>query len=124
MIESDGVEMILGMTTDKQLGPMVTIGFGGYYAEALNDAVTLMPPFSNNKAKQAIESLKMKTLLEGYRGSDPVDIDEFAQMASKFSLIAVELQEQICEIDINPVILGKDNCIAVDALISLHQRNN
>jgi hypothetical protein len=66
----------------------------------------------------------MKTLLEGYRGSDPVDIDAFAQMASKFSLIAVELQEQICEIDINPVILGKDNCIAVDALISLHQRNN
>ena len=124
MIESDGVEMILGMTTDKQLGPMVTIGFGGYYAEALNDAVTLMPPFSNNKAKQAIESLKMKTLLEGYRGSDPVDIDAFAQMASKFSLIAVELQEQVCEIDINPVILGKDNCIAVDALISLHQRNN
>jgi acyl-CoA synthetase (NDP forming) len=124
MIESDGVEMILGMITDKQLGPMVTIGFGGYYAEALNDAATLMPPFSNNKAKQAIESLKMKTMLEGYRGSDPVDIDAFAQMASRFSLIAVELQEQICEIDINPVILGKDNCIAVDALISLHQQNN
>ena len=71
-----------------------------------------------------LESLKMKTLLEGYRGSDPVDIDAFAQMASRFSLIAVELQEQICEIDINPVILGKDNCIAVDALISLHQQNN
>jgi len=112
------------MITDKQIGPMVTIGFGGYYAEALNDAATLMPPFSNNKAKQAIESLKMKTMLEGYRGSDPVDIDAFAQMASRFSLIAVELQEQICEIDINPVILGKDNCIAVDALISLHQQNN
>ena len=124
MIESDGVEMIIGMTTDQQLGPMVTIGFGGYYAEALKDAVTLMPPFSEEIAKKAIESLEMKTLLEGYRGSDPVDIDAFAQMASKFSLIAVELQEQICEIDINPVILGKDNCIAVDALISLHQRSN
>lgn len=123
MIQSEGVEMIVGMTTDQQLGPMVTIGFGGYYAEAMNDAVTLMPPFSKEAAKRAVESLKMKTLLEGYRGSKPVDLDAFAEFASRFSLIAVELSNQVCEIDLNPVILGNDNCIAVDALISLHQQN-
>ncbi len=123
MIQSEGVEMIVGMTTDQQLGPMVTIGFGGYYAEAMNDAVTLMPPFSKEAAKRAVESLKMKTLLEGYRGSKPVDLDAFAEFASRFSLIAVELSNQVCEIDLNPVILGNDNCIAVDALISLHRQN-
>jgi len=122
MIESNGIEMILGMTTDQQLGPMITIGFGGYYAEALKDAVTLMPPFTAETAKTAIKSLRMKSLLDGYRGTDPVDINAFAQMASVFSLIAIEFKEQISEIDINPVILGKDNCIAVDALISLHQQ--
>ena len=58
MIESEGIEMIVGMTTDQQLGPMVTIGFGGYYAEAMNDTVTLMPPFSKEAAKKAVESLK------------------------------------------------------------------
>ena len=42
MIQSEGIEMIVGMTTDQQLGPMVTIGFGGYYAEALNDTVTML----------------------------------------------------------------------------------
>jgi len=123
MIQSEGVEMIVGMTTDQQLGLMVTIGFGGYYAEAMNDAVTLMPPFSKEAAKRAVESLKMKTLLEGYRGSKPVDLDAFAEFASRFSLIAVELSNQVCEIDLNPVILGNDNCIAVDALISLHRQN-
>ena len=122
MIESNGIEMILGMTTDQQLGPMITIGFGGYYAEALKDAVTLMPPFTAETAKKAIKSLRMKSLLDGYRGTDPVDINAFAQMASVFSLIAIEFKEQVSEIDINPVILGKDNCIAVDALISLHQQ--
>ncbi len=124
MIESEGIEMIVGMTTDQQLGPMVTIGFGGYYAEAMNDTVTLMPPFSKEAAKKAVESLKMKTLLEGYRGSKPADLDAFAEFASRFSMIAIELNNQICEIDLNPVILGNDICIAVDALISLHQRNN
>ncbi len=121
MVQSEGVEMIVGMTTDQQLGPMVTIGFGGYYAEAMNDAITLMPPFSKEMAKNALSKLKMKTLLEGYRGSRPADLDAFAEFASRFSVIAVELSNQVCEIDLNPVILGNDNCIAVDALISLHQ---
>ena len=124
MIQSEGIEMIVGMTTDQQLGPMVTIGFGGYYAEALNDTVTMMPPFSKQAAKEALKSLKMKSLFEGYRGSKPVDLDAFAEFASRFSMIALELSNQICEIDLNPVILGNDICIAVDALISLHQRNN
>ena len=123
MVQSEGVEMIFGMTTDQQLGPMVTIGFGGYYAEAMNDAITLMPPFSKEMAKKALSKLKMKTLLEGYRGSKPADLDAFAEFASRFSVIAVELSNQVCEIDLNPVILGNDNCIAVDALISLHQQN-
>ena len=123
MVQSEGVEMIVGMTTDQQLGPMVTIGFGGYYAEAMNDAITLMPPFSKEMAKNALSKLKMKTLLEGYRGSKPADLDAFAEFASRFSMIAVELSNQVCEIDLNPVILGNDNCIAVDALISLHQQN-
>ena len=123
MVQSEGVEMIVGMTTDQQLGPMVTIGFGGYYAEAMNDAITLMPPFSKEMAKNALSKLKMKTLLEGYRGSRPADLDAFAEFASRFSVIAVELSNQVCEIDLNPVILGNDNCIAVDALISLHQQN-
>ena len=124
MIQSEGIEMIVGMTTDQQLGPMVTIGFGGYYAEALNDTVTMMPPFSKQAAKEALKSLKMKSLFKGYRGSKPVDLDAFAEFASRFSMIALELSNQICEIDLNPVILGSDICIAVDALISLHQHNN
>ena len=124
MNQSEGIEMIVGMTTDQQLGPMVTIGFGGYYAEALNDTVTMMPPFSKQAAKEALKSLKMKSLFEGYRGSKPVDLDAFAEFASRFSMIALELSNQICEIDLNPVILGSDICIAVDALISLHQHNN
>ena len=74
------------MTTDLQFGPMITLGFGGVYAEILKDVVTLMPPFSAETAKQALSALKMQPLLYGFRGSEAVDVESYCKMTSKFSL--------------------------------------
>ena len=120
MIEDKGVEMILGMTTDPQLGPMVTVGFGGYYAEALKEVKTLMPPFTSTAVKQALSELKLKVLLDDYRGKDKVDIQAYCDMASRFSNFVIAMQNHICEIDINPIILGKDICKGLDALMVIH----
>ena len=124
MIDDEGVEMILGMTTDPQFGPMITLGFGGVYAEILKDVVTLMPPFSAETAKQALSELKMQPLLYGFRGSKAVDVESYCKMASKFSLFAVAMRNHICEIDVNPIILGKDICLGLDALVVIHADNN
>ena len=123
MIDEEGVEMILGMTTDPQFGPMITLGFGGVYAEALKDVVTLMPPFNAETAKQALSELKMHSLLSGYRGSEAVDVESYCKMASKFSLFALAMRNHICEIDVNPIILGKDICLGLDALMVVHADN-
>ena len=123
MIYEEGVEMILGMTTDPQFGPMITLGFGGVYAEALKDVVTLMPPFNAETAKQALSELKMQSLLSGYRGSEAVDVESYCKMASKFSLFALAMRNHICEIDVNPIILGKDICLGLDALMVVHADN-
>ena len=123
MIDEEGVEMILGMTTDPQFGPMITLGFGGVYAEALKDVVTLMPPFSAKTAEQALSELKMQSLLSGYRGSEAVDVESYCKMASKFSLFALAMRNHICEIDVNPIILGKDICLGLDALMVVHADN-
>ena len=124
MIDEEGVEMILGMTTDLQFGPMITLGFGGVYAEILKDVVTLMPPFSAETAKQALSELKMQPLLYGFRGSKAVDVESYCKMASKFSLFAVAMRNHICEIDVNPIILGRDVCLGLDALVVIHADNN
>ena len=116
--------MILGMTTDPQFGPMIALGFGGVYAEALKDVVTLMPPFSAKTAEQALSELKMQSLLSGYRGSEAVDVESYCKMASKFSLFALAMRNHICEIDVNPIILGKDICLGLDALVVVHADNN
>ena len=123
MIDEEGVEMILGMTTDPQFGPMITLGFGGVYAEALKDVGTLMPPFNAETAKQALSELKMQSLLFGYRGSEPADVESYCKMASKFSLFALAMRNHICEIDVNPIILGKDICLGLDALMVVHADN-
>ena len=123
MIDEEGVEMILGMTTDPQFGPMIALGFGGVYAEILKDVVTLMPPFSAETAKQALSALKMQPLLYGFRGSKAVDVESYCKMASKFSLFAVAMRNHICEIDVNPIILGKDICLGLDALMVVHADN-
>ena len=123
MIDEEGVEMILGMTTDPQFGPMITLGFGGVYAEALKDVVTLMPPFNAETAKQALSELKMQSLLSGYRGSEAADVESYCKMASKFSLFALTMRNHICEIDVNPIILGKDICLGLDALMVVHADN-
>ena len=123
MINEEGVEMILGMITDPQFGPMITLGFGGVYAEILKDVVTLMPPFSAETAKQALSALIMQPLLYGFRGSKAVDVESYCKMASKFSLFAVAMRNHICEIDVNPIILGKDICLGLDALMVVHADN-
>ena len=123
MIDEEGVEMILGMTTDPQFGPMITLGFGGVYAEALKDVITLMPPFNAETAKQALSELKMQSLLSGYRGSEAADVESYCKMASKFSLFALAMRNHICEIDVNPIILGKDICLGLDALMVVHADN-
>ena len=123
MIDNEGVEMILGMITDPQFGPMITLGFGGVYAEALKDVATLMPPFSAETAEQALSELKMESLLYGYRGSEALDVESYCKMASKFSLFALAMRNHICEIDVNPIILGKDICLGLDALMVVHADN-
>lgn len=112
-----GVEMILGVTSDPQFGPTVVIGSGGVLAEALKDVVLARPPFDAGWALQLIERLKLKKLLDGFRGAPKANVAAFAEAAARLSGLAVALAGVVKEIDINPVIVGAKDCVAVDALV-------
>lgn len=119
MITEPGVEMILGVSNDPQLGPVVIIGFGGVYAELLKDSVVLLAPFAEKTARRALDKLTMKALLGGYRGQGAVNIDALCRVASLLSVIAVELKDTVAEIDINPLLVTADGCHGLDALMVL-----
>lgn len=113
-----GVEMMLGMRLDPQFGPVVLFGFGGVLAETSNDVIFALPPFDSDFARRKLDALRLRSVLDGMRGSKPVDADAFCKMASDFSMLVELLGSGLREVDVNPVIVSDEGCIAVDALIA------
>ncbi len=113
----DGVEMILGAYRDPQFGPVVMLGFGGLLAEVMGDVVFALPPFDAKTARRRLNELKLAPLLQGIRGRPAANIDAFCIMAARFSAMVDALGDDLQEVDVNPVILAAEQCIAVDALI-------
>ena len=123
MLQSSGIEMILGISRDSQFGPTVVAGFGGIFAEVLSDVAVLIPPFNAAAVKRVLENLSMADLLSGVRGASKVDIDSYCIAAAKLSEIAVNLSDTVLEVDINPVMLTANGCVGLDALMVLEKKN-
>ena len=108
----DGLEVALGMKRDPQFGPMIMVGLGGIYIEALHDMSFGIAPISEEEAGQMIQELQASDLFEGVRG------EEHSMEAVKEAIIKLgELSlnhEEIQEIDINPLILKKDKAYVAD----------
>ena len=117
MIEGAGVEMILGVARDAHFGPVVLLGLGGIHTEVVRDVAVLLPPFSPARARQAVDGLQLRKLLSELRGRPALAIDQYCDMASRLSVLAVALEDCMAEVDINPVRLMVDDCIGLDALI-------
>jgi acyl-CoA synthetase (NDP forming) len=111
-----GVELAIGMVRDPQFGPVVTVGAGGALVELLRDRRAALAPFGEATARRLIESLALARLLRGYRGLAPVDVARLAEVIARFSVLAADLADIIAEIDVNPLLAGRD-ILALDALI-------
>ncbi|WP_158815591.1 acetate--CoA ligase family protein [Methylocapsa sp. S129] len=111
-----GVELSLGMIRDPQFGPVVTVGAGGTLVELLDDRRAALAPFGRATARRLLDGLKLRRLLNGYRGGGAVDMERLAEIVALFSVLAAELADLIAEIDVNPLIAGAD-IVALDALI-------
>ena len=123
MLQSSGIEMILGISRDSQFGPTVVAGFGGIFAEVLSDVAVLIPPFNPTAVKRALENLSMADLLKGARGASKVDVDSYCETAARLSKIAVAFSDTLVEVDINPIMLTADGCVGLDALMVLADKN-
>lgn len=116
---SGGHEMIIGMIRDPQFGPGVLLGLGGIFVEILKDVVIRVPPLSPEDAQEMIESLKGKAILTGARGGKPADLQTLIEVLQKFSSLCLDLQEEVSEIDINPLMVLEEGkgVKALDCLI-------
>jgi succinyl-CoA synthetase beta subunit len=114
-----GVELIIGTRVDQTFGPVILVGPGGIFVEAMVDVVFRMCPTTRDLALGAIEEIRYQKLLDGFRGIPKVDRGELAELMVKLSELAWEHREHLGEMDINPVIANEDGLYPVDARMIL-----
>ena len=118
MAPRGGLEMIVGARRDPQWGPVLMVGLGGIWAEALND-VRLMPASAGiDEILHELGRLRGGALLKGLRGHAPRDVAALAGIATEIGALMLA-DERIIEIDLNPVNVypNGEGALALDALI-------
>jgi len=112
-------EFVLGARVDPTFGPVVMVGDGGRYVEALPDIALLLPPFSLAEVHAALAGLRIAPLFKGVRGEAPLDIDALAEAALSLGAIIAAGKASIASIDLNPVMVAAKGrgITIVDALI-------
>lgn len=114
-----GIELIVGMKLDQQFGPVVLLGVGGTAVEIYKDVALRMAPIFEKDVDSMLKSIKARPLLEGYRGSEPINIEALKKMLLAFSDMVMEFGEEVDSIDLNPVICNASKCVVTDARIML-----
>jgi len=114
-----GREIILGISSDAQWGPMLMVGLGGVFVEALNDTALAPVPLDSDQARALVARLKGARLLDAHRGLPAADRDALVDLMVRLSQFAFDHADEIAEIDLNPVLVHArgDGVSVVDALI-------
>ena len=113
-----GIEMILGARRDPQWGPVLAVGLGGIFAEAIADIRILPIGLDPAEIEAELRRLRGAKLLAGMRGAKPADVKALAETVALLGAI-MRAEPRITEIDINPlaVFAAGEGVLALDALI-------
>ena len=114
-----GLELIVGAKVDCQFGPVILLGIGGKGVEIYRDISIRMAPLGQRDVESMMKCLKAHRLLEGYRGSEPINSGELAKLLKTFSDLVMDLEKDMESVDLNPVICSPTRCVIADARIML-----
>lgn len=119
MVTGAVAELIVGIIDDPQFGPVMTLGTGGVLVELLQDTATLLLPSSREDIENALRSLRMFPLLDGYRGKPKADLNAAIDAVMGIAAFAVNNSVRIAELDINPLLVCRegDGAWIADALL-------
>jgi acetate---CoA ligase (ADP-forming) len=112
-----GLELLLGVSQDPTLGPVVVVGAGGVNAEAERDVSRSVLPVTAARAEAMLASLRISRRFDGWRGAPAVDRTAAVELIQAVARIAEE--PTVVELDINPLLLRHDGAVGLDALVRL-----
>ncbi len=113
-----GVETIVGAQSDPLYGPLLLVGAGGIMVELVRDVALRLLPVGPADVGAMIDSLKIKRLLDGYRGKPPADRKALEDVALGLARFYLDHRAKIEEIEINPLIVRPHGAIAVDVRVA------
>lgn len=115
---SDGVaELLVGVTRDPAHGLVLTLGAGGVMTEVWEDTVSLLIPTTEAQVKDALASLKVAKLLDGFRGKPAASWPAILSAVMAVQAYVTRNHASLSELEINPLICTPTRAVAVDALI-------
>ncbi|MGE3537533.1 MAG: acetate--CoA ligase family protein [Candidatus Tectimicrobiota bacterium] len=116
---ADGIEVIVGVSYDPQLGPTLLFGTGGVMVEVYNDVALRRCPVTRSEAQAMVSAVKGSRLLRGFRGRPAADVEALVDVLVSISHLAAQLEGRLAELDINPLMVlpAGQGVKAVDALV-------
>jgi acetyltransferase len=118
-----GLELVLGLHRDPEMGLVVMAGAGGVLLELIKDVAFCAPPVTRDKARDMLARTRAGRLLQGYRGGPALDLDAVTDALVALGRLAGDLEDVIESVDINPFVAlpqGQGG-MALDALIVLRR---
>ena len=118
-----GLELVLGLHRDPEMGLVAMAGSGGVLLELVRDVAFCVPPVSPDKARDLIARTRAGALLDGYRGGEPCDRDAVVAVLVGLGNLALDLDDVLESIDINPFVALPESQggLALDALVVLRR---
>lgn len=113
-----GTEIIVGMSRDRDFGPLLMVGMGGVFVEVYEDVSFRLAPLTRRDARDMIDEIEAQPLLDGARNRPKLDRGELAEIVLRISRLVEELPE-IEELDVNPLVLTEKGLVAIDARVVL-----
>jgi acyl-CoA synthetase (NDP forming) len=114
---SGGLEMILGLQSDPELGSFVLLGLGGVWAEIFDDVSMRALPLRRGEAAEMLDELRASPLLDGARGAEALDRVALVRAIERLAALGVALDGAFESIDVNPLFVFPHGAVAVDAVV-------
>jgi succinyl-CoA synthetase beta subunit len=114
-----GVEVVLAAVRNPDFGPVLAIGLGGVAIELFRDVAWLALPTHPEAVRDGLSRLRLATVLKGFRGKPPADVEALVAAAVNFGDAFVATVPAAAEMEINPLIVlpAGQGVVAVDYLI-------
>jgi acetate---CoA ligase (ADP-forming) len=117
-MRAGGTELLVGVHTDPQWGPMLAVALGGVFVELLDDSVLVPLPASAAAVRAALSSLRAWGVLSGSRGRRPADVEALIAVIGRVGDLALALAGQVESLEVNPLYVDGSTIEALDARVN------